>query len=227
MKRVPIFPLPNTVFFPRAKLPLHIFEPRYRQMVADALAGERLIVVVLLKPGWEDEYYENPPVHDTATLGTIEEHELLPDGRYNILLQGVERVRLVEGPDDIEPLLAGEKLYRSTWIAPAPETVPGADSPAEVEDRTRLLTLWQNLIDESGIQDADQSEIATNAPFEELVNQISMFSGLSAEIKQSLLEQDNLTERYRRLEVSLLEQIRYWSALNDFRRIAPEDPRVN
>jgi Lon protease-like protein len=226
MKRVPIFPLPSTVFFPRVKLPLHIFEPRYRQMVADALAGERLIVVVLLRPGWEDEYYENPPVHHTATLGTIEEHEQLPDGRYNILLNGSERVRLVEGPTDAESL-PEEKLYRSSWVTPAPETVPHAGSPAELEGRMRLCSLWQSLIDESGIQDADQSEIATNAPIEVLVNQIAMFSGLSAEAKQQLLEQDDLTERCRKLETSLQDQIRYWSALNKFRRIAPEDPRVN
>jgi Lon protease-like protein len=195
-------------------------------MVADSLAGERLIVVVLLRPGWEDTYYGNAPVHDTATLGTIEEHEPLPDGRSNILLNGLERVRLVEGPADATAL-PGKKLYRISWIASAPETVPQSGSPAEAESRMRLRSLWQTLIDESGIHNADPSGVALDTPFAELVNQIAMLSGLSAETKQFLLEQDDLTVRSRELESSLLEQIHYWRALNKFRRIAPEDPRVN
>jgi Lon protease-like protein len=225
MKRVPLFPLPNTVFFPRVKLPLHIFEPRYRQMTADALEGDGLIVVVLLKPAWEEEYYETPPVHETATMGQIEQHEKLPDGRYNIVLEGLERVRLVEGPSD--PALPKEKLYRSGWVAPAPETIPDTGSPAEIEGRARLRSLWQDLIEESGIEDADQSQIPFEAPYEKLVNQIATFSGLSPETKQSLLEQDDLMTRGKGLEAALHEQIQYWVALNKFRLLAPEDPRVN
>jgi Lon protease-like protein len=226
MKRVSLFPLPNTVFFPRVKLPLHIFEPRYRQMTADALAADGLIVVALLKPGWEETYYENPPVYETATVGQIEEHEELPDGRYNIVLAGRERVRLVEGPSDMVAS-PKEKLYRVGWAAPAPEKNPQAGSPAEVEAGARLRSLWQDLIEESGIQHGDQSEIPVDAPFEELINHIAMFSGLSSETKQHLLEQDDLMERGQGLDSALQEQIQYWVALNKFRLLAPEDPRVN
>jgi Lon protease-like protein len=226
MKRVPIFPLPNTVFFPRVKMSLHIFEPRYRQMTADALSGERLIVIVLLRPGWEEEYYESPPVHETATLGYLEQYEQLPDGRYNILLDGLERVRLVEGPADAEAL-PQEKLYRLSWVASAPEKMPHAGSPAEVEGRIRLRSLWQKLIDESGIHDAEQSDIRTEAPFDELVNQMATYAGLSTETKQSLLELDDLIARGKGLESALQEQLKYWSTLNKFRELAPEDPHLN
>ena len=88
---VPLFPLPNVVLFPRAVLPLHIFEARYRTMIADALAGDRTIAIGLLRPGWEMHYYERPAIDRVVCVGTITEHRRLPDGRYNILLQGASR----------------------------------------------------------------------------------------------------------------------------------------
>ena len=91
-----VFPLPNLVFFPRTEVPLHIFEPRYRQMVGDALAGAGQLVVVLLKPGWEPNYAGCPPIHPIACLGKIVADQRLADGRYNILLRGISRVRIVQ-----------------------------------------------------------------------------------------------------------------------------------
>ncbi len=90
-KRIPIFPLPSTVLFPGLPLPLHVFEPRYRGMVEDALAGERVIGMVLLKPGWESDYEGAPPVFPIGCLGRIDHAEPLPDGRFNILLTGRAR----------------------------------------------------------------------------------------------------------------------------------------
>jgi Lon protease-like protein len=78
---LPIFPLPNVVFFPHTLLPLHIFEPRYRKMLADCLAGERRLAVVLLRPGWEADYYGRPAVHSVAGAGEIIQSEMLPNGR--------------------------------------------------------------------------------------------------------------------------------------------------
>jgi Lon protease-like protein len=91
-----VFPLPDVVFFPGTLLPLHIFEPRYRQMTAEVLAqATPLMAVVRLRTGWEADYYGNPPVHEVASVGKVIHHERLEDGRYNILLQGLARVRLV------------------------------------------------------------------------------------------------------------------------------------
>lgn len=91
-----LFPLPSLVFFPHALQPLHIFENRYRDMMADALAGDRLISLVLLRPGWEADYDGRPSVEPFACLGRIVTHELLPDGRYNLLLRGLGRVHISE-----------------------------------------------------------------------------------------------------------------------------------
>src|SRR3954464_4040637 len=85
---VPLFPLPNVVLFPRAILPLHIFEERYKLMTADALAGDRQIAMALLQSGWEKNYYGRPAIEPIVCVGTILNHERLADGKYNFLLQG-------------------------------------------------------------------------------------------------------------------------------------------
>src|SRR5580765_8245486 len=93
---LPIFPLPNVVLFPNVFLPLHIFEPRYREMVADAVKSDRLIGMALLQPGWQRDYEGRPPVFPVGCSGVITHVERLPDGRYNIVLRGLERFRIVQ-----------------------------------------------------------------------------------------------------------------------------------
>src|SRR5436190_22366215 len=93
---LPLFPLPTVVLFPNVFLPLHVFEPRYREMVADAISGDRVIGMVLLRPGWERDYEGRPPVYPIGCSGVITHSEKLADGRYNIILRGVERFRIVE-----------------------------------------------------------------------------------------------------------------------------------
>jgi Lon protease-like protein len=91
---VPLFPLPNVVLFPRAVLPLHIFEDRYKIMTADVLATNRLIAMALLRPGWERDYYQAPAIEPVVCVGEILSWEKLPDGNYNFLLQGRTRARI-------------------------------------------------------------------------------------------------------------------------------------
>ncbi len=93
---LPIFPLPNATLFPKSLLPLHIFEPRYRNMIARSLQGDRMIGIALLREGWQKDYFGRPPIHKTFGVGKIVDHERLNDGRYNIVLEGFYRVRLVE-----------------------------------------------------------------------------------------------------------------------------------
>ena len=79
---LPIFPLPNLVFFPNTRLPLHVFEPRYRQMITDAMETDKRFGIVLLRPGWEIDYFGAPAVHGCGTLGTIEtQFAAAPSGR--------------------------------------------------------------------------------------------------------------------------------------------------
>src|SRR5215470_7185187 len=93
---LPIFPLPNCVLLPGGLLPLHVFEPRYRELTRDCLAGQRLMAVARLQPGHEAAYFGRPPVHDLAGLGRIICSDELADGRFHILLRGIGRVRIVE-----------------------------------------------------------------------------------------------------------------------------------
>jgi Lon protease-like protein len=105
-----LFPLPNLVLFPTVVQPLHIFEPRYRQMTAEALAGDRLIALALFEPGWEEDQYEGEPnLFPIACLGRIIADQTLPDGRYNLLLRGLRRIRIIEE-------IPSEKLFRSARV---------------------------------------------------------------------------------------------------------------
>jgi Lon protease-like protein len=92
---VPLFPLPNVVFYPRAVLPLHIFEERYKAMAAHALAGNRLVAMALLRPGWEANYYGKPEIEPIVCVGKIANSEQLDDGKYNFLLHGLTRAKIL------------------------------------------------------------------------------------------------------------------------------------
>jgi Lon protease-like protein len=125
-----LFPLPNLVLFPCARQELHIFEPRYRQMTRDALAADRLIAMVLLRPGWEADYEGRPPLHSVACLGRILAEQRLDDGRYNLLLRGLRRVRLIEE-------VARDVLYRVAHVELLSDVEPPA-GPRPKELRLRL-----------------------------------------------------------------------------------------
>lgn len=130
---VPLFPLPNVVLFPGRRLPLHIFEPRYRTMAADALAGGRLIAMALLVPGWEKDYYGNPPVHEVVGVGRIVSSHKLPDGKYNLTLEGVARARIAA--------IERETPYRQARVALLPSTGDAAALSARVAERRALAEL--------------------------------------------------------------------------------------
>ncbi len=94
-----VFPLPNLVLFPGSRLALHLFEPRYRDMIADCLrVPHPLLALAQLKPGWQADYYGRPPLYDVAGAGRVGRHTRRPDGTYDIELVGVARVRLEEQP---------------------------------------------------------------------------------------------------------------------------------
>lgn len=96
LERLPIFPLPRATLFPGVIVPLHLFEPRYRALAEHCVAGDRLLALATLEPGYEEDYHGRPPVHPIMGLGRIVAEQQLPDGRWNIALQGLCRVELVE-----------------------------------------------------------------------------------------------------------------------------------
>lgn len=128
-KVVPLFPLPHVWLFPSVILPLSVFEPRYRQMVEDILDGPGRLVLGTIVAGHEGEAAGSPPIYPIAGLGEIGRHERLADGRFNLLLVGLQRVFVREVPSD--------RLYRQVDVHPAPERpIPEA---RERDLRTRLL----------------------------------------------------------------------------------------
>src|SRR5687767_4350769 len=141
LRAVPLFPLPNVVLFPRAVLPLHIFEERYKLMTAHALAGERLVAMALLKPGWEKNYYHKPAIEPVVCVGMILTHEKLPDGKYNFLLQGQSRARVMRDVGDLpyptadlqtlpeEPVLEIDRDAQRSRLTSLSDPVPSAAAP--------------------------------------------------------------------------------------------------
>ena len=131
--RFPIFPLPNVVFFPDTRLPLHVFEPRYRVMTADALDGDGLIGMVLLREP-ERAAEPAPPAFDVGCVGQIVEAEPLADGRYNLVLEGLCRFRILQ-----EEPPAPYRVARVAWLDD-----PGYDDLDE-EARGTLAALRAEL----------------------------------------------------------------------------------
>jgi Lon protease-like protein len=190
---IPLFPLPNVTLFPAALLPLHIFEPRYRAMVADALDGERLIGMVMLRPGWEPRYERAPEVYPVGCAGFITHADRLPDGRYNIMLRGLEKFRIVEERAARE----GLERYRVAQIESIAETPVQRGAPPLSEARTRLERLIAKRLQRS----TDES-IPKDIADEDLVHAIAQH--LEPLEKQALLECDGLLRRCQTL-VELLE----------------------
>jgi Lon protease-like protein len=189
---IPIFPLPNVVLFPNVFLPLHIFEPRYREMVSDALSGDRIVGMVLLRPGWEGEYEGRPAVYPVGCAGVITRAERLQDGRYNIMLQGMEKFR-IRAED-------GERLYRVAHVDSITESPRDADRDAMRSARRRLEAL---LVPQPAGRSVEQ-KVPPTMPDEDLVNALAQYLELEPVEKQALLERDSLLERCLSL-IDLLE----------------------
>jgi uncharacterized protein len=103
LAELPIFPLPNGVLLPGGLMPLHVFEPRYRELTRDCLAGHQLMAIARLRPGFEGSYYGKPPVYERCGVGRILCSEELPDGRFAIVLRGVARVEIARELDTASP----------------------------------------------------------------------------------------------------------------------------
>ena len=210
---LPIFPLPNLVFFPETRLPLHIFEPRYRQMAKDAIEGEKRIGMMLLKPGWEMNYYGSPPVYEIGTLGTIEHAVALQDGRFNIVLNGTVRYRILEHVSD--------SPYRIARVIAAPENAP---SPMEAYAQRQWLTeLSQQYL--QGLPGQTSVPELENVKLDALTNALIMSLDVPPEEKQALLELDDLAQRSERVGAELQRRIEGMQFLAPYRRDG--DPNHN
>lgn len=202
---LPLFPLPNLVFFPRTRLPLHVFEPRYRKMVADAVASDQRFGIVLLRPGWETDYFGAPPIYACGTLGQIEQAVPLDDGRFNILVRGEVRFRVV-GEIPGQP-------YRTARVIVQPEQDRNAE--ASYAQRTWLAELSRQYLEHLPDQMA-VPEIET-VGLEALTNALIMSLNIDVQQKQELLEID-LIARAEKIGDELQNRIESLRFLKPFRR---------
>jgi Lon protease-like protein len=174
---VPLFPLPTVVLFPHSILPLHIFEPRYRAMTAEAIAGERLISMALLKPGWEQNYYGNPSVHEVIGIGRVIEEEKTQDGRFNIVLYGVARARIVEEVR-VEP-------FRAVRVDLLEERPAGGKKYERL--RKMLLSFYAQILKGAlkGVNPAPPGDL----PLGPLCDLLASIITFDASLKQAMLEE--------------------------------------
>lgn len=198
LSAVPLFPLPNVVLFPRAVLPLHIFEERYKAMTADALEGDRVIAMALLKPGWEKCYYGAPAIEPIVCAGRILTHEKLPDGKYNFLLQGLARGRIVS-EDRTGPYRVG-KL----------ELLAEADvMEIDLENERHRLTcmLSEGICSNLPVVKQFRQMLSSTMPTAEIADLLAFNFIDDVQVKQSLLAEPDPRRRVERL-ILILDELR-------------------
>jgi uncharacterized protein len=189
---IPIFPLPSVVLFPNVFLPLHIFEPRYREMVTDALAGDRMIGMVLMRPGWEGQYEGRPPVYSVGCAGLITFSEQHPDGRYNIVLRGLEKFRILDEDHS--------RSYRVARVEALMEEPTPEERAIIHGERRRLEAL---LVPQPKGRGVDP-KVPPSMADDDLINALAQYLDLEPVEKQALLEREGLVARCRSL-IDLLE----------------------
>jgi len=197
---LPVFPLPEVILFPRTMLPLHIFEPRYRELVTDMLSkpeNERLIVISNMTK--VDQQKGSNPFASVATVGKMIHYELLPDGRSNIVLQG-------QFTADIEEVIPSPKSYRICKIMKIREEY-WSDPLADRQDEySKLLESIRDFMNRTNSRIKNLDEVA----LDDLINGLAFSLNIESDDKQELLESQKLDERLDQL-IQILNQIGFYS----------------
>ncbi len=206
--QIPIFPLPDAVLFPHTLLPLHVFEPRYRQMVQDVLGGDRRIAMALLKPGWERDYYGRPPVCPIAGVGEIIQHEELADGRFNILLRGTMRIAiLAELPPD--------KPYRLVRARPLPDRYLEKDAQALLDRVERLKVFYMRILAEVQKGQTDLAKIFGGVKDPGIIlDRIAGAAIPEAEVRQQVMDAVEVATRFQIVQDHLIAVLGHLSDRN-------------
>jgi len=202
MELAPVFPLSNAVLFPDTVLPLHIFEPRYRQMVRDVSGGEGHLAIALLEPGFEDDYEGSPAFHRVGTLGRVENVEELPNGRFDLHLVGLRRVEFEE--------IQSPTTYRMARLIARDETGVDDSDPEIVRAKLDLLASHAFLVQQVSGETAPSLAANDRLSFRAAVNGACANMPIEAQLRQSLLEIDDLRERQQsaqQLVNDALEQV--------------------
>lgn len=182
---IPLFPLPEVVLFPGVRRPLQIYEPRYRDMIADALKGDRIIGTVLLRPGFETNYEGRPPIYTIGCAGVIEDYEQLPDGRYVILLRGLTTFRVVSEDQ--------RKSYRLARVEAIPELLKDDERGPLSTVRSKLADLLNKALP------VDVEPPDPTLEDAEFINITAQALTMPEAARQDLLERNSLLARARAL----------------------------
>ena len=184
-----LFPLPDLVMYPHVMQPLHIYEPRYREMLSEALDHDGLIAMSVLSPGWEADYEEQPAIHPTACLGKIITHQRQENGQYNVLMLGLRRVR-------IEHEISSVSAFRQAEVS-IMEDGYGEEGAEEREAlQTALTQMFQEQLPASCLPpEAIREALATEIPLGVLTDLVSFAMPLPLEVKCALLDQQDVDRR--------------------------------
>lgn len=191
LAKLAIFPLPDVVLFPGVSVPLHVFEPRYVEMVRDVVAGPGVMALVRLRPGYEQDYFGRPPIETVATAGEVVAWQELPGDRLAVLVRGADRIA-------IERELPPARAYREVAARRLPDG--DVDEQALALERAELVALCDQLRGRIGEQ---------GAPLRKMVQETSSTASLTfalaaslvadPEARQGLLEERDVGARVTRL----------------------------
>jgi Lon protease-like protein len=215
----PLFPLPDVVFFPKTLLPLHVYEPRYRALASEALEQDRIICTALLKPGWESDYYGSPEVYPVGCVGKIVHHQKLPDGRYNITLDGIGKVR-IESSVRLMP-------YRLVRVTPVEDDSAWARGDKALEEAAELVRLFQQVHEGQAPSILLAEMFGQNMSPESILNTVALHLNAEPELKEQLLEMDSLDLRYQTLVQILRNATKTQERIERVRHLYPRDKRIN
>jgi Lon protease-like protein len=219
---LPIFPLPDLVVFPGMRVPLHIFEPRYRRLTEDVLAADRKLAIAVLEPGFETDYFDSPPIWQLVATCLIESSRRLPDGRFLLALVG-------EGRGRVEQELPREDCpYRRARIELRPPDRPSPALASAVEGmRERVARLRATSDAPGGWIEAESTEDA-GSPGRALdwIHLVASTLPLSVDTRLELFAIDDPMGRARVLEREL-ERLERWQGVLTRRRPPSNDLRLN
>ncbi|MCX7413512.1 MAG: LON peptidase substrate-binding domain-containing protein [Planctomycetia bacterium] len=208
-----VFPLPNLVMFPHVMQALHVYEPRYRAMLEEAIEDDRLIALGVLAPGWEQQYEGRPTLRSTACLCRVATHQRTPEGTYNVLLLGVRRLRLIR---ELPP----KKLFRVVESEIVDDELAG-DVPAEAAAtlQKQLLAAFKRAMPKipDAYEQLDQL-LGSQITLGMLADIVAYTIDLDLEWKMRLLAESDVLKR----TALLLEAISARPAAGSARRFPPE-----
>ena len=191
--KVRLFPLPNLVLFPHVMQPLHIFEPRYLELLDDALAGDRLIAMALLAPGWQGAYDGRPALYPVACLGRVTTHHRLDNGAYNVLLLGLRRVRLIE---ELQP----RRRFREARVEVCEDCYPPQEAADLAALQRQLRQAFMKILPmlPEAREQLDQI-LGSDVPLGILTDVISYMLDIDVRDKEGLLAECNVHRRTKLL----------------------------